>query len=195
VTQRKRAELLELARRFVRARDRYIVQFWDPRFASIVLRGPRYMPEELRRRGWGDTRLSTRYSELAAKRAAAVLRSGWSAAFASARMAIAHDQRLSAAEKRWCRTILSRPVDAAKCLEGSPVEIREEWTEALDQRVLAARLRRMVHRLRPNRPHASHGSSSTAVCIAVSVERTTGTSAAPGSRLQVFSRSSASRSR
>lgn len=134
VTQRKHAELLELARRFVRARDRYIAQFWDPRFASLVLRGPRYMPEELRRRGWGETGLSARYSELAAKRAAAVLRSGWSAAFASARMAIAHDQRLSAAEKRWYRTILARPVHASKCLEGSPIAIYEEWAEALDQR-------------------------------------------------------------
>lgn len=158
VTQRKRAELLELARRFVRARDRYIVQFWDPKFASIVLRGPRFMPEELRRLGWGDTGLSARYSELAAKRAAAVLRSGWSAAFASARMAITHDQRLSAAEKRWHRTILARPVYVAKCLEGGPIDIDEDWAEALDQRSLAVKLRRMLYRFRPNRPHASRRS-------------------------------------
>ena len=120
-----------------------------------MLRGPRYLPEELRHHGWGDTGLSVRYSELAAKRAVAVLRSGWAAAFASVRTEIARDQRLSATEKRWSRTVLSRPALVAKCIEGVQFELDADWTTSLDQPLLRALLRRQINRLRPARPRRS----------------------------------------
>lgn len=155
VTKRKRDELNELGRRFLRTRDRYIQQFWGPANAELLLRGPRYMPEELRRQGWGGTGLSARYNELAAKRASDILRSGWRAAVASAKKSIQRNHRLTALEKIWCRAVLIRSDLAGACLRGEVVKVNGSWPIELDQVRLSARLRKILLRSRPSRPRPS----------------------------------------
>lgn len=152
MTRRKRDEIAELARRFVRARDTYVAAYWAPSNAGTVLVAPRRLPEVLRSRGWGDTGLSARYSEIAAKRAAAVLRRGWRAAITAARQAISRNAALADDERHWLRLVLARPSLTAMCLRGEAIDAGRDWKTRVDQARLGRSLRKLLLRLRPGRP-------------------------------------------
>ena len=154
VTRRKLGEVREVAHRFVRARDRYLRTFWDPRHARVVLTGRRRLPEHLRATGWGPTGLSARYSELAAKRAATILRSGWRAAIVKTRASVAGDRGFTSEESRWLRAVLARPSLVADILRGSKVDAAD-LPQADGQDRLEAWLRRALLRHRPNRSRRS----------------------------------------
>lgn len=158
VTSRKLDEIDELSRRFVRTRDRYIREFWDPKHAQMVLTGRRYLPEHLRRIGWGDTGLSARYSELAAKRATDILRGGWRAALASVRLSVSRHPNLSAAQKHWYRRVLATPSLAGACIRGDLIQIDEAWAAEVDPTSASAWLRTRLLKARPGRPRASRRS-------------------------------------
>ncbi len=130
----------------------YVAAYWEPANAGIVLVAPRRLPEVLRSRGWGDTGMSARYSEIAAKRAAAVLRRGWRAAIAAARQAISRNAALSDDERHWLRLVLARPSLTAMCLRAEAIDAGPEWNAKVDQVQLGRSLRTLLLSHRPGRP-------------------------------------------
>ena len=154
VTRRKVSEIEEVARRFVRARDRYLRAFWDPRHAGLVLTGPRRLPEHLRGTGWGPTGLSARYSELAAKRAAMIIRSGWRAAIVSTRRELTRQPGFTITDRAWIRRVLARPSLVAAVLGRSPLDLTE-LPDVRQQDRLERWVRRALLRHRPNQPRRS----------------------------------------
>lgn len=148
------SEIEELARLFVGARDRYVRCFWDPRHAGLVLTGPRRLSEHLRSIGWGATGLNGRYSELAAKRASAILRSGWRAAIVSTRRALNRERSFTTTERAWIRAVLARPSLVAALVGGSPIDLTGLPAATRHQRP-ERWLRRTLLRHRANQPRRS----------------------------------------
>src|SRR6266545_1711474 len=78
LTQHKHEMLRELARRSTHARFEFVREYWDIRYASVLLRYPRALIETHRRRG--DLKrhgLTSHQSEMAFKDALWMLRVSW----------------------------------------------------------------------------------------------------------------------
>src|SRR5712691_4628470 len=107
LTKRKHAMLRELALRSTTARFAFVREYWDVRYASVLLRYPRALIETQRRRG--DLRrpgLTTHQSEMAFKDAIWMLRVSWARTLDASRWRIYRNPVLNDRSKRWMFFVL-----------------------------------------------------------------------------------------
>lgn len=152
LTERKRAELAEVARRWQAARWRYLCEYWDPANAGSVLRSIRTLANAHARKGWAETGLPDHQARLALESALALIKSNWATTFARVRDLIRRNERLSPSQKHWLRYVLRSPDRADECLRGRTVFVEKRWAEGFDEYDLTRFLRRMLLRYRAGRP-------------------------------------------
>jgi putative transposase len=145
LTASKHRQLRELAIRHTRARFGFVDAYWDPVYASILMRRPRDLIES--QRGGGILRkkgLTTHQSEIAFKDAIAMLRVSWGRAIADARFRIYRNPAMTDAARRWMFFVLRWPDLMQTCLDGGSAHVERVWAEGLDERRLSQRLSRIL---------------------------------------------------
>lgn len=157
LTARKRSELTLLAERWQSARARYVVDYWSPRYAAAVMRSPRKLVEERRKRGWLEGRLMANHNKVCLESALAVVRADWMSTIARARALTNANQHLSESEKRWLRYVLRWPELLQKCLDDESVKVPQEWASSLSEHRLSKKLRHLLLNTRGSRPRLARG--------------------------------------
>lgn len=151
LTDRKRHELEELARRCARARERFIADYWDCRHASSILAGERALVEARRHAGWPLTELSAHQNKVCLETALGILRGSWRAAIRRAIDEIRADPSWTRTERDDALRILRSPQLLQSCLDRSP----EASAACITATRVIRRLRRLVIRSRGPRPRPS----------------------------------------
>ena len=153
VTAMKVRELEALVYRWQRARQRYVAEYALPRYASQVVRSPRSMAEERRRRGWPRNGLSPHQNKVALLSALATIEGTW-----RSRFELVAERASSDAERRWRYYVLRWPRLMQACLDGGVVRLHKPWTGELDETLLSLRLRRALLRAARKAPDVKIGS-------------------------------------
>src|SRR5688572_27472320 len=107
LTQRKHTMLRELARRSTSARFEFVRDYWNVRYASVVIRYPRALIETRRRQGdLQQPGLTVHQSEVAFKDALWMLRVSWARTLDASRWRIYRNPMLNDRSKRWMFFVL-----------------------------------------------------------------------------------------
>lgn len=154
LTERKHAELRELALRFCRARSAYVDDYWNPCFASRILCDPRKLIEERRHEGFGSRALGAHQNRLAMESALALLRGHWRLTLKNVSRHVSGRPTLADEERRWFRLVLRSPALLQDCLNGQIAHVDQPSTSPLDELRLSKRLRRWVLLRRGSKPRA-----------------------------------------
>lgn len=155
LTEAKRLRMLALAREWQRAYKTYLRRFGATGFCGRIIHDTRSLREDQRHIGWANPDLTAHYNSLALEAALRVLKSHWAVAIGSAREAISASPYLNQSERRWLRYVLRWPELLQACLDGNAPHVPHAWARSLDERRLAARLKRLVVANRPRLPRPS----------------------------------------
>lgn len=153
LTRHKREQLLEIARRWHRARDFYLRRLASVEDLAAVIYHPRSLRERQRAEGWAPIAMPVHYHQSAFLSAAAQVKTNWLALLGLIRWRCARRSDLTSEQKEWIRRVTKRPLLAQRCLRGEEVPVDGTWTAGVDQRREATRLRRLLQRAcSPPRP-------------------------------------------
>ena len=194
LTSTKRARLLELGGAMARARERYVREYWAPRYAMATVGSAHRLVEDKRRAGWISADLSAHQNKVALETALGIVRGSWQSARGRARALVLKNTKLERADRDYLLRILDDPALLQRCLDralsmlppdyrGPPVGVSKR-----DSRGFCCAVRAPFHESR-----ARSGSTSTRISIESSCGPTTVISAVPGSRLPRWRRGDESR--
>lgn len=151
LTERKRQELIEIARRWIAARERYIDDYWAEEYAALVMRRPRELVKRRRASGWARDDLPVNFNKSAMESALGAVRGNWQATTSLVAARVRKSREMSTHERQWILYVLKSPALLHNCLIGT-AEIHHPWAADIDQAKFSRALRRLLRRSRVARP-------------------------------------------
>lgn len=137
-----------------RARERYVREYWAPRYAMATVGSVHRLVEDKRRAGWISADLSAHQNKVALETALGIVRGSWQAARGRARALVLKNTRLQRPDRDYRLRILDDPALLQRCLDRAPVDAPSGLSTAARRRS-EGRLSRLVLRCRGAIPRKS----------------------------------------